>query len=321
MAAPLPTTSDMDALLAFRTQFAAEGFTAIQKWIPTSADKHACVFPSALPEYVDAVEEFYRLASAEHWSDRNYCPEETGAMLEDRDLVGCASLLQVRTMLTYCVRGERFSDGHWGTMIDHGHVPRLLDRLSQLRVKTQSGPVATMKKTTFDFTTLRGTIEAAKVVAARYRVLTGKPLGITGEIGEVVAASLMDLELAEARQAGYDAIGQDRRKVQIKARCILPDSKPGQRVGGIRLEHEWDTVVLVLLDQDFEPTELFEAPRELISIELRLPGSKSRNERGALSVSKFKSIAHLVWSRDESALSNPVMQRIGLRPTADHPNR
>ena len=33
-------------------------------------------------------------------------------------------------MLTYCVRGERFSEG---AMIDHGHVRRLLERLADLR--------------------------------------------------------------------------------------------------------------------------------------------------------------------------------------------
>lgn len=78
--------------------------------------------------------------------------------------------------------------------------------------------------------TLEDTIEVAKTVARRYRELTGKPLGVTGEIGEVLAAQLLDLQLADARQVGYDAVGPDGRRVQIKSRCILPDSKPAQRV-------------------------------------------------------------------------------------------
>jgi hypothetical protein len=36
-------------------------------------------------------------------------------------------------MLTYCVRGERFSEGHWGAMIEQGHVRRLLERLVEIR--------------------------------------------------------------------------------------------------------------------------------------------------------------------------------------------
>ncbi len=148
---------------------------------------------------------------------------------------------------------------------------------------------------------LQETIEAAKQAAILYRELTGKPLGITGEVGEVVCAGLLNLRLAGARQAGYDAIGRDGRKVQIKARCVLPDSKPGQRVGGIKLEHEWDTVALVLLDERFEPISVHEARREAVVRELTKPGSKARTQRGALGVSKFKSISELRWQRDTPA--------------------
>ena len=38
-------------------------------------------------------------------------------------------------MLTYCVRGERFSAGPWGAMIDGEHVRRLLECLAELPVQ------------------------------------------------------------------------------------------------------------------------------------------------------------------------------------------
>jgi len=154
-------------------------------------------------------------------------------------------------------------------------------------------------KESFDLTTLDGTIEAAKATARRYRELTGKPLGITGEVGEVLAARLLGLKLADARQAGYDAVGSDGRRLQIKSRCILPNAKPGQRLGSIRLDHEWDTVALILMDQDFEPLAVYEAARTAVERELRRPGSRSRNERGALGVSKFKTIGQVRWSCDD----------------------
>ena len=122
----------------------------------------------------------------------------------------------------------------------------------------------------FDLTTLDGTIDAAKAAARRYRELTGKPLGITGEVGEVTAARLLGLTLCDARQPGYDAVGADGRRVQIKARRLLPNSGSGQRFGSIRLDHEWDTVALILLDENFEPTEVWEAPRDLVEQELAL---------------------------------------------------
>jgi len=150
---------------------------------------------------------------------------------------------------------------------------------------------------TLDIADLRSVIRDAKEIAKRYRNLTGKPLGITGEVGEFTAAELMNLQLTGARQPGYDAIAPDGHRIQIKARCVLPESKKSQRMGSVRLKHEWDTVMLILMDGDFEPLEIYEAKRPDIERELTRPGSKARNVRGSLGVSKFKSIASLVWSK------------------------
>jgi hypothetical protein len=150
---------------------------------------------------------------------------------------------------------------------------------------------------TLDIAVLRSVIRDAKEIAKRYRNLTGKPLGITGEVGEFTAAELMNLRLTGARQPGYDAVAPDGHRIQIKARCVLPESKKSQHLGSIRLKHMWDTVMLILMDGDFEPLEIYEAKRPDIERELSRPGSKARNVRGSLGVSKFKSIALLVWSK------------------------
>lgn len=140
-------------------------------------------------------------------------------------------------------------------------------------------------------------IDGAKDIAKRYRALTGRPLGITGEVAEYEAARLLGLDLAPVRQAGYDAIRRVRdaeERLQIKGRCVLSKNR-FQRLGRLDLDKEWDGVLLVLLDGDFEPMSIYEAPRATIEAALRAPGSKARNERGALSVSKFKSIGRQVW--------------------------
>jgi hypothetical protein len=36
-------------------------------------------------------------------------------------------------MLTYCVRGERFGDGHWAAMLETGKIVAILQRLRMLR--------------------------------------------------------------------------------------------------------------------------------------------------------------------------------------------
>jgi hypothetical protein len=91
-------------------------------------------------------------------------------------------------------------------------------------------------------------LREAKKLAQKYRTLTGKPLGITGEVAEYEAARLLGVELTQARQAGYDAIEHidgATRHLQIKGRCLLPGCKPSQRLGSIDVTKEWDAVLMV----------------------------------------------------------------------------
>ncbi|MHB9003916.1 MAG: DUF6998 domain-containing protein [Coriobacteriia bacterium] len=143
-------------------------------------------------------------------------------------------------------------------------------------------------------------LEHAKRLARQYRALTGRPLGVTGEIAELEAANILGLELADVRQAGYDAVRHDAHgvcRIQIKGRCVLPDSKPGQRLGSIDCTKEWDSAMLVLLDADLNATAIYEADRAAVVAALSAPGSKARNDRHSLGISKFKTIGRLVWDR------------------------
>lgn len=157
---------------------------------------------------------------------------------------------------------------------------------------TKSGASALQQRHILDI------LAEAKKLAQEYHALTGKPLGVTGEVAEYEAARILGLELTPARQAGYDAVRPlDGRRFQIKGRCILPRSKPGQRLGSIDIAKEFDAVLMVLLDSNFDALEIYEADRSVVIGALIAPGSKSRNERGALGVSKFKSIGHRCWTR------------------------
>jgi hypothetical protein len=97
----------------------------------------------------------------------------------------------------------------------------------------------------------------AKRLAKEYHEVTGRPLGITGEVAEYEAVRLLGLKLAEVRQPGYDAVrrrGSREERIQIKGRVILPAAKPGQRIGKIDLKKkEWDVVILVLLTPTTRP--------------------------------------------------------------------
>jgi len=129
-------------------------------------------------------------------------------------------------------------------------------------------------------------------------VLTGKPLGVTGEVAEYVAAETLGLELAPPRTAGYDAIRhtpEGKQRVQIKGRAYGADAKPGQRLGRIKKGAACDKVLLVLLDnKTLELREMWEADYAAIAERLDVQGSKAR-ERGSLGVSEFKRLGHKTW--------------------------
>jgi len=76
------------------------------------------------PEYYPVVDAFFRLASEEQWCDFNYVPKETALLLKRENAIEQSTLAEIKTMLTFCVRGERFCDGHWGAMISKnvGHI-------------------------------------------------------------------------------------------------------------------------------------------------------------------------------------------------------
>ncbi|WP_234452435.1 hypothetical protein [Pseudomonas sp. MF6747] len=81
-------------------------------------------------------------------------------------------------------------------------------------------------------------LKEAKVLARRFYRLTGKPLGVTGEVAEYEAATRLGLLLHPARQAGYDAtdtLEDGIARIQIKGRCMLNPLKITGRMGAIDL--------------------------------------------------------------------------------------
>lgn len=154
-------------------------------------------------------------------------------------------------------------------------------------------------------------ITEARRLASEYRKATGKPLGgVSGQIAEYDAVRLLDLELIEPRLAGYDAIGHGARegkRVQIKGRAIFDELKTGQRIGQLKMEQEWDSVVLVLMDENHEACEIYEAERRVIEDAVGKLSDR-RNKRGALSVAKFKNIGRLVWSKDSGLIESKFLE-------------
>ena len=111
----------IDQLLQFLPAFEEPNRQFIEKW------------QGFYPVYATDVTEFVRLAGDSWWMDTGYQPQEAGQMLANEALIQSANLDQIKTMLTFFVRGERFSDGHWGSLLENGRVQSLLHRLEILQ--------------------------------------------------------------------------------------------------------------------------------------------------------------------------------------------
>jgi hypothetical protein len=128
----LPTLQDIKALTAYLPRLYADGFSPVLRW--EGGKQKDGTFTLPYPNYHPLVEEFFREVSRA-WLDHSYNPEQAYRMLKDEDLIQRASLSEIRTMLTFCVRGERFSDGHWEKMIQKGYIRRLLERLNEIKLE------------------------------------------------------------------------------------------------------------------------------------------------------------------------------------------
>jgi len=147
-------------------------------------------------------------------------------------------------------------------------------------------------------------IAQARILAAEYRETMGKPLpGISNEIAEHDAMRLLNLEGKPEGAVGYDAIDPARNnlRIQIKSRAVFDESKSNQRLGQLNVNQKWDSVLLVILDHQYMPTEIYEAYRDDLE-EHMYESSSSRAKRGALSLAKFKKIARLAWTSDKGII-------------------
>ena len=129
----LPTRKDIEELTAYLPRLYAEGFTPVLHWNESEKRKDGS-FSMPYPDYHPLVHEFFRLGGGP-WIDYEYNPEKAYQMLKDEQAIKTASLSQIKSMLTYCVRGERFSDGHWEEMIEKGYIRRILERLNEIKLE------------------------------------------------------------------------------------------------------------------------------------------------------------------------------------------
>jgi len=128
----LPTNKDIDELIAFLPKLYAEGFKPVKCWRGGDKNKDG-VIQIPWPEYENVVIEFFHIASKQCWKDYNYTSNNAVEMIKNKDTIKNASLEQIKTMITLCVRRERFCEGIWESVIEEEIIRSLLERLQKIR--------------------------------------------------------------------------------------------------------------------------------------------------------------------------------------------
>ncbi len=134
MNTPMPTREQIEELVSYLPRLYAKEFPPIKKWHGGMKDNEdVIIMPRS--EYDQVVQQFFQAVSAECWTDMDYLNKESGKMLQNEDAIKYADINQLKAMLTYCVREERFCLGHWASMIESGKIRLILERLAELLIK------------------------------------------------------------------------------------------------------------------------------------------------------------------------------------------
>lgn len=119
-------------MVSFLPKLYRRDLQPIRRWL-TGKEVEGGRFTLPRPEYDNTVEKFIDLIVNQGcWLDSDYVPEEAERLLMNETAVRRAAIPEIRRMLTLVVRGERFCDGWWSSMIEEGHVRRLLERLDEI---------------------------------------------------------------------------------------------------------------------------------------------------------------------------------------------
>lgn len=140
-------------------------------------------------------------------------------------------------------------------------------------------------------------------LASEYYKTTGQALPVTTELSRYDAVTLCRLNPISDQDCPFDATDEEEKRYIIKGRVIFNESERGYRMGQITEADQWDRVLLVLYNAQYEPQSVFQLTREQFLEALNENPNPNRSKRGAMSVAKFKALGSLVWSSEMTGVA------------------
>ena len=126
-----PTLEEVAELVAFLPGFEsrAEPFAT---WEGGPLDRERKILTMPYPDYASDVDAFFQLVPKPQWVCYDYVNDRTHDLVNDVEKIKSASLEEIKAILTWCWRGERFCDGHMESVLNAGIVQAALWRLAEL---------------------------------------------------------------------------------------------------------------------------------------------------------------------------------------------
>ncbi len=136
-------------------------------------------------------------------------------------------------------------------------------------------------------------IKSAIDVALEYEAATNgeRKLGITGEVGEVLACHKLGLKLVlDSRSEGFDAVDKKGLRVEIKTRRSESEGLPRDAgPTGVFSKHGFDYALLALLGNKYELCEIWRADYN------KLTPIIEKRERRNPPLSSFKRVGEKIF--------------------------
>ncbi|MCB0046029.1 MAG: hypothetical protein H6642_14155 [Caldilineaceae bacterium] len=126
----MPSPARVDALLAYLDGFQQRD-TPFARW--QGGRQEDGIYFRPAPVYAPDVIAFFHELNQPCWVDPDCNPRRAGGWLDHPRFIETAGYDRIRIMLTYCLRGEEQSAGHWERMLTSGKLIAVLERLRYMR--------------------------------------------------------------------------------------------------------------------------------------------------------------------------------------------